>query len=601
MKILLSIVWMMLQISMPASEKEQLIRSLERVMEASAAATDRLQVVLQEPTVQTDKGEPTDVDWLVSGYNIGDHFEEDMRTIGVADICTKHFPHYSLAEKNAHASDWSRQDWAAARLGDMFRSEIPANVYQRISQVYADADNYISAYNVMMNRVRGKKGEELWPEGTRLLTHWNLRDELKSNYAPLPNARTKQELIYQVMLHIINDDTPVEWLETDMGQRRYQTIIDNFHAVREMDAYDTLFATYIDRRFEGELEMPEAEVDKLFTQLVSSPEVKKVARLIRQQLGRPLRPYDIWYDGFKARSGMNEDDLTALTRSRYSNAKAYEEDIERMMRTMGFSAEEAAFVSSKITVDPARGSGHARPCVARTEPARLRTRIGQDGMDYKGYNIAVHEMGHNIEEVTSLYHMDYYMLHGIPNDGFTEASAFLWQQRDLMLLGLTPEAEGSSVASGMEKNEVLDQFWSMYEIMGVSLLDMRMWRWLYAHPDATAEDLKAAVLQLAAAVWNEFYYPVLGEKDCPLLAIYSHMVCYPLYLPGYPIGHLVQFQLEEHLSQCATKEDFAREYTRIYSQGRLTPDAWMKGAVGHSISVEPILRAVDRYTEKVKR
>lgn len=601
MKILLSIVWMMLQISMPASEKEQLIRSLERVMEASAAATDRLQVVLQEPTVQTDKGEPTDVDWLVSGYNIGDHFEEDMRTIGVADICTKHFPHYSLAEKNAHASDWSRQDWAAARLGDMFRSEIPANVYQRISQVYADADNYISAYNVMMNRVRGKKGEELWPEGTRLLTHWNLRDELKSNYAPLPNARTKQELIYQIMLHIINDDTPVEWLETDLGQRRYQTIIDNFHAVREMDAYDTLFATYIDRRFEGELEMPEAEVDKLFTQLVSSPEVKKVARLIRQQLGRPLRPYDIWYDGFKARSGMNEDDLTALTRSRYPNAKAYEEDIERMMRTMGFSAEEAAFVSSKITVDPARGSGHARPCVARTEPARLRTRIGQDGMDYKGYNIAVHEMGHNIEEVTSLYHMDYYMLHGIPNDGFTEASAFLWQQRDLMLLGLTPKTEGSSVASGMGKNEVLDQFWSMYEIMGVSLLDMRMWRWLYAHPDATAEDLKAAVLQLAAAVWNEFYYPVLGEKDCPLLAIYSHMVCYPLYLPGYPIGHLVQFQLEEHLSQCATKEDFAREYTRIYSQGRLTPDAWMKGAVGHSISVEPILRAVNRFTEKVKR
>lgn len=590
-----TILLIMLQIANTADEKEQLIRSLERVFEAAQAATDRLQVVLQEPTVQTDKGEPTEVDWIVSGYNIGDHFQEDMRKIGIADICTKNFPHYTLAEKNTHATQWNRQDWAAARLGDMFRNEIPALVLQKISQVYAESDNYISAYNVMMNRVRGKNGKELWPEGTRLLTHWNLRDELKSNYAPLPNASEKQEKIFEVMLHIINDDTPVEWLETDLGTKRYQTIIDSYHAVRDMDQYDSDYPTYIARRFESELEMPEAEVEELFTTLVGSPEVKWVAKEIQKRLKRKLRPYDIWYDGFKARSGMNEEDLTARTRALYPNAKAYEGDIKRMMMKMGFSENEAAFVSSKITVDPARGSGHARPCVGRTEPARLRTRIGAEGMDYKGYNIAVHEMGHNIEEVTSLYHIDYYMLRGIPNDGFTEASAFLWQQRDLDLL---PQDE-SIAADGkrgaeMTKDEVLDQFWSMYEIMGVSLLDMRMWRWLYAHPEATDGQLKDAVLQLAAEVWNDYYYPVLGQKDCTLLAIYSHMVCYPLYLPGYPIGHLVHFQLEEHLSKCSTQEEFAQEYTRIFSQGCLTPDAWMKGAVGCSLSVDPVLRAVDR-------
>jgi hypothetical protein len=128
--------------------------------------------------------------------------------------------------------------------------------------------------------------------------------------------------------------------------------------------------------------------------------------------------------------------------------------------------------------------------------------------------------------------------------------------------------------------------------MGVSLVDMRMWQWLYGNPKATAAELREAVLAIAAEVWNEYYAPVLGEKDSPLLGIYSHMVGYALYLPAYPIGNLVQYQLDEHLAQYATSQEWAKEYTRIYQQGSLTPDAWMRGAVGTSMSVEPILKAV---------
>ena len=47
-------------------------------------------------------------------------------------------------------------------------------------------------------------------------------------------------------------------------------------------------------------------------------------------------------------------------------------------------------------------------------------------------------------------------------------------------------------------------------------------------------------------VWNAYYYPVLGEKDSPILACYSHMVNSPMYLPNYPLGHIIEFQLEEH-------------------------------------------------------
>lgn len=147
-------------------------------------------------------------------------------------------------------------------------------------------------------------------------------------------------------------------------------------------------------------------------------------------------------------------------------------------------------------------------------------------------------------------------------------------------------------AKGERGESLLDMIWGMYEIMGVSLVDMRMWQWLYVNPKATAAELREAVLAIAAEVWNEYYAPVLGEKDSPLLGIYSHMVGYALYLPAYPIGNLVQYQLDEHLAQYATSQEWAKEYTRIYQQGSLTPDAWMRGAVGTSMSVEPILKAV---------
>ena len=140
----------------------------------------------------------------------------------------------------------------------------------------------------------------------------------------------------------------------------------------------------------------------------------------------------------------------------------------------------------------------------------------------------------------------------------------------------------------------MDQFWSMYEIMGVSLVDMAMWQWVYAHPDASAKELCAATLSIAKDVWNSYYEPVLGEHDCILLGVYSHMVNSPMYLPNYPLGHMVQYQLEEHLTKYSTAKDFAMEYARIYRLGRLTPKEWLIQAVGTTPSINPILRAVDK-------
>ena len=599
-----------------SKERLMLYNRLTHIIEQCSQSADMLNNTLQEPTTLVGKSEPTSVDWIISGYSPMSHFAEDMFANKIAHICVLNFPHYSLEEKNILGNQWTRQEWAYARLGDIFYTRVPGNVMAAYSQALSQAENYIAGYNIMMHCLRNEQGEQLWTEPMTLLSHWNLRDELKSNYTNVPYANEKQEMIYQVMLRIIRQEIPecvvnndkFVWypqtnevkgknLEVKGGEivreqdTRYQHIINIFYAQQAIDTYRADAPSHVLRTFNENLEIPIEEIEALFTQLIQSEEVKQVAHLIRERLGRDLRPYDIWYDGFKSRSTISEDYLTAQTQQRYPIAKSFERDMPRMLMKLGFAKEDAQTIASHIVVEPARGSGHARPCVGREQPARLRTRINDKGMDYKGYNIAVHEFGHNVEEVISLYNIDYYTLAGIPNTGFTEASAFLFQQRDLELLGEKKKGETAT------DDSLLDMLWGMYEIMGVSLVDMRMWQWLYAHPKANASELREAIVQIASEVWNQYYADILGEKNSPLLSIYSHMVGYALYLPAYPIGNLVQYQLEEHLAKCATPQEWAKEYTRIYQQGCLTPDAWMRGAVGKPMSVEPILKAVRERLE----
>ena len=591
--------------------KTALYNRMAFILEQCGQSADMLNNTLQEPTTLLGKGEATQIDWIISGYSPMAHFAEDMFANKVAHICVLNFPSYTLEEKNSLGKDWTRQEWAFARLGDVFSSRVPGNVMAHYAQTLSEAENYIAGYNIMMHSLRNEQGEPLWTEPMALLSHWNLRDELKSNYADVPHAAEKQEMIYQVMLRIIRQEIPqcvinndqLLWcpitnhvsgkpdsdikLKVDVSREpdtRYQQIINIFHAAQQIDPYRPDAPSHVLRTFNEDLEISMEEIEALFTQLIESDEVKQVAQIIRKRLGRELRPYDIWYDGFKSRSQLSEDMLTAQTQKRYPDAKAFEQDMPRMLMELGFARDKAQEVASHIVVEAARGSGHARPCVGRQQPARLRTRVSYKGMDYKGYNIAVHEFGHNVEEVISLYDIDHYTLAGIPNTGFTEASAFLFQERDMQLLGYA--------SNGQNADALLDMIWGMYEIMGVSLVDMRMWQWLYANPQASATDLREAVVRIASEVWNQYYAPVLGEKDSPLLGIYSHMVGYALYLPAYPIGNLVQYQLEEHLAQYRSTDEWAKEYTRIYQQGCLTPDAWMRGAVGEALSVEPILKAV---------
>jgi len=600
------------------SERVALFESLSRIFENVYQSADMLTVDLLKPTQLTNSADPQAPDWIMSGYSPLAHFSDDMFANKLAFITIINFPHYTLEQKNALGKEWNRQQWAMARMGDIFTTRVPAQVNARMAQALSDGENYIADYNIYMGNLRTNDDRQLWNADKVLLSHWNLRDELKAlyqsdNLESRGHNREKQEMIYQVMQRIVDQTIPQEAINnpdyiwkpySEVSERsvasepytRYAKILEIAHAYFAEDSYCPSSPTGIIRNFEEGVEIPAEELDSLFRALIGSEQVAQVASIIRERLGRELRPYDIWYDGFKARSNYNEDELTAQTKALYPDANAFAADMPRLLTKMGFYSEDARNIARHIVVEPARGSGHAWPCLGRKEDARLRTRIPAGGMDYKGYNIAVHEFGHCVEQVLDMYFIDYYMLSGVPNTAYTEASAFLWQHRDLQLLPSAVSHQHSAISS----DEVLDQFWSMYEIMGVSLVDMSMWRWIYSHPDATPKELCEATQTIAKEIWNEYYEPVLGEHDCILLGIYSHMVNAPMYLPNYPLGHIVQYQLEEHLAQCKTQQEFANEYARIYRLGRLTPKQWMIEAVGEAPSIEPILRAVDKICAEVQ-
>ena len=130
-------------------------------------------------------------------------------------------------------------------------------------------------------------------------------------------------------------------------------------------------------------------------------------------------------------------------------------------------------------------------------------------------------------------------------------------------------------------------------IAGSALVEIDVWRWLYDHPEATAAELRETTVRLARETWNRYYAPVLGGKDIALLAIYSHTVIDPLYLFNYVLGHMIAFQLEAHVAGM-NKKAFARDFERICTFGRVTPDLWMKNATGAPVGAGPLLDATKK-------
>lgn len=558
-----------------------------------------------------DWGEILPIDMLIGQFNPSAHINEDLFQNRIAFIVLLNFPSYTLDEKARLGPQWTRQQWAYANMGDQFISRIPARIFQNISKVMTRAETYISEYNIYLGNIVNGEKKTYFPKDLKLISHWGLRDELKARYADLEGLK-KQSLIYQIMLRIIAQEIPEEMIDRNdhtwdpvsntlykdgvevpfkrEPDTRYAILSDNFRAMQTLDPYFPNFPTHMKRSFEIERKLSFEEVEKMFDELCSSKQVRETATVIKKRLGRNLKPWDIWYNGFAGGKSIPEEEISEVVSRKYPTVASFEKDLQNILMRLGFTQEQARYIAPKIQVDPARGAGHSGGSDIRNAKARLRTRVPKDGMDYKGFNIAMHELGHAVEQTLSLYKMDHYSLRGVPNTAFTEAFAFVFQGRDLEMLGV--ESDGDDASS----LKTLDTLWSAYEIMGVSLVDMKVWHWMYEHPSALPAELKEAVISIAKEVWNQYYADLFEVRDLPILAIYSHMFMRALYLPDYPIGHVIQFQIEQYLEG----KNLGAEMERMCSIGNIIPQLWMQNAVESKISIAPLLRAADEALAKLK-
>lgn len=578
---------------------------LERVLEHADGHLHEVRRELLTP-LDLDTGPVLGVDELLSALDLQAHVDEDLFATKVAFVVLLNFPVRSLAETVEAGGALDRASWAWTRLAQRFANRIPAAVAQGVTRATTASDQYIAGYNIEMGTLRDPHGAQLFPNGLRLISHWGLRDELKSWYGK-PGGLERQRLIVRVMERIVRQEIPrgaidakdVLWRPDTNELRpaptaprgsvspaterepdtRYRHILECFKAMRQVDSYTPDTPTAIARAFELGRQMSEQQVESLLESVLVSAEVKATGALIATRLGRPLEPFDIWYPGLVDTGRLTEAELDRVVASRYPTAAAFQADLPRILTVLGFSPDKAAWLAERIVVDPSRGAGHAMGAVRRGDQAHLRTRVAATGMSYKGFSIAIHELGHNVEQVFSLDGIDHWLLQGVPNTGFTEAFAFAFQRRCLEVLALARPGEVDHSA------EVLNDLWMTYEIGGVALVDLRVWRYLYAHPEATPAELREATLQAAREVWNAHFAPVLGARDCELLAIYSHMVSSPLYLADYPLGHIIAFQAASRLRP----ESFGSEFERMARQGRITPDAWMRGAVEQPVSTRGLL------------
>lgn len=583
---------------------DRLFQRFDSKMEKIKGHNTALEIDLHRE-VEVDTGALLPADTLFAAYSPSVNVVDDMFTTKLAFVALLNFPLTSLEEKLSDGPSWSRKDWAQTRLAEKFEFRVPASAGQRISAAGADASAYINDYNIFMDRVVDASGKSPFRPGLSLISHWGLRDELIAMYSKPAENLPRQEIIYSIMERIIAQEIPLQVINSSAAywnpasntvdgkpaqaepDTRYAKWLAMFSAIKDADQYYSSLPSHMARTFNRDMQISEEQGEKLLLELLNAPEGKLAAKAIQKRLGRKLRPFDIWYDGFRARPMLSNEELDAMIGKTYPSVAVFQTSLPGILSQFGFSQDKAWFLSSRIQVDPGRGGGHAYSAEMRGEKAHLRARFPEGKLDAQNFSVAMHELGHTVEQTFSLYNMDYSMLNGVPNSALSEAFAFIFEGKTYDILGV--KTDGQDL-------HALDMFWNAREIAGVALVDLYSWRWLYGHPQATPAELKQAVAGIASDVWKKYYAPVLGVKDSQVFAIYSHLVMYSLYLPNYPVGYLAAAQIQEYMKG----REFGPEMERMCSTGNVTPSLWMRKAVGEDISAQPLIRAAASALKNLK-
>lgn len=141
---------------------------------------------------------------------------------------------------------------------------------------------------------------------------------------------------------------------------RYQKMLNNFKAMQGIDKYTG--NTYIDRKFNDDMEVALQDVEKLFDEFLSAPELKEVGKMISKRLGRKLEAYDICTMASKPAVTSTRLNWMHKRRPFTRMRQLWIKKLPDILMKLGFSAE-------RPTIWPTRSQ--SMPLVVQAMPGEL--------------------------------------------------------------------------------------------------------------------------------------------------------------------------------------------------------------------------------------
>ena len=550
------------------------------------------------------------VDSILATFDPAPDLSEQWFEQKLAFVAILNFQRVKLDEMLANGGEYSNAEWASARIANSFGPRIPKEVNDLARELHHRASEFVSHFHVPVGTMVDADGKRWFEADRKLLAHWLIREEMKAGYND-PNGLAKQRALAWVMSRhidgtiptaVMNGETTEDWDPQantiggkDPGELngliRYERWMDNVTIARALDPHYPEHPTAIDRKFNLEREIPELEVEQLLEELLEHPVRRDLAAVLASQLGRPLEAHDIYFDDlFESRPA---EELNATVKAHFADEHEFQAKLPEVLRGLGYSEEDAEFLGTRVRVEIARGSGHAMRPQLPEYGAWLRTNRLKDELGWDGFDTAMHELGHNLEQLCSTYFAPRPSLRGVPNTACTEAFAFLYQSLAKRVLGI----EDPELAQRAYHEETIASILMACQIAGPSLVELKTWRWIYeSDGEVTAEGIRNAHLAAGEEVWNRFFAEDFGEDPYHILCAYQHQVGYPLYLCDYAIGRTIGHQIRSYMQG----KDLATETKRITSIGSLTPDQWMRQAVGSPLSVQPLVEDAAKAITAIK-
>jgi HAMP domain-containing protein len=538
------------------------------------------------------------IDDLMAKFDPAPDLSDQFYRQKIAFVALLNFNRPDLATMIKEGDTWSINQWAEIRLCQVFGPRIPSEVSDLARELGHEASMFVSQFHIPVDRMVDADGKKWFEQGRKLIAHWLVRDEIKSAYND-PGGLAKQRALAWVMARHIDGTIPEAVMSGEangdwdpqantvdggdpgplLGTVRYERWLDMLTVAKAYDKHHVEHPTAIARKFELAREIPEEEVERLLIELLSAPVRTDLAAYMSKRLGRPLEAFDIYYD--ELAQGKPSAEMNERVRTLCADEKELQAKLPEILRGLGYTDEDADFLGRRIRIEIAKGAGHAmRPGLVEYD-AWLRTSRLEKEVGWDGFDTAMHEMGHNLEQLISTHFVPRPALRNVPNTACTEAFAFLYQSLAKRVLGIEPDPDEPDSFD----IDTVQTMLAACQIAGPSLVELYVWRWLYENPDATPEAFRDQLIAISDDVWAKYYQAHFGDDPYHILGAYQHMVAYSLYLPDYTLGHIISHQIRSHMRG----KDLAAETKRICGLGRFTPELWMTKAVGRGISAAALI------------